>query len=770
MRFRLLSKVARSQSWKFRYRIKIILLLIVLSACNTKTPAASAPTHVPPTALSVPTGLGLDDAQRVAGQFLNAWTLNGYDAMYSLLAVNSRDAFPFDEFKRDYTTAETTITVKPDGKSYTLTNAIQQDTHADIAYDMTFKTESVGDFTDSGRVLHLISTSDGWRVAWSLGDVFAEMRDGATLSFTHSQPTRGNIYDSDGDVIADEQGEARTITLLTKSYPTGNPDDCFRELANVFKVRTAEEMKAIYGGEHTGRDYAFDIGTLGIDKFLAERPTLESVCTLSYTPVPVRRYLLGGLAPHVVGYVGAIPAEQAADYAAHGYSPDATVGVDGIEKYWEDTLAGRGAAKLALVSGGQVVRVLAQRDAIPAQSITLTIDRKLQTAIQDMITDAYSKAQWQATSTGAAAIVMDVHTGELLAIVSYPTFDVDAFNPNTSLPDAATLINGWLKDPHEPTFNRATLGQYPAGSVFKIVSMAAAADSGVFSLNTPYTCTGVWHGETFGDRLRKDWIYFDAPYQHGTINLKQALTGSCDTYFWNVGWTLNGKNPQTLIDYARRFGFGSPTGIVGVSEANGSLPDPANYEKLTGRKWTGSDALNIVIGQGDLYVTPLQIVRMVAAIANGGTLYQPLLVKKAGLLNDISFAAKPTPNGQLNIKPQIIKGIQDSMCAVTTDPVLGTATFVYKGFKGAVVCGKTGTAQAGGVSDMPHAWFAAYAGKTAESPDIAVVVVVEHSNEGSFVAAPIVRRIIETYYGLDITPWPDWWYGGNGGVTLHSGD
>src|SRR5262249_9145855 len=138
----------------------------------------------------------------------------------------------------------------------------------------------------------------------------------------------------------------------------------------------------------------------------------------------------------------------------------------------------------------------------------------------------------------------------------------------------------------------------------------------------------------------------------------------------------------------------------------------------TGMKWRGSDALNFVIGQGAVTVTPLQVVRAVAAVANGGTLYQPLLVSKVGIIGEPSYIAKPIPNGKLGIKDEVLAGIRKAMCAVTTDLALGTASFVFKGMEaGAVVCGKTGTAQAGLSNDQPHAWFAAYAGKTADTPD-----------------------------------------------------
>jgi cell division protein FtsI/penicillin-binding protein 2 len=746
----------------FQRRVVILCLICILvgAACAGRTaynaPAANAADQ--PTAQ-----LNVEDAEHVAADFLNAWTLDSFEGMYGLLAVNSRDAFARKDFEQLYTDAERRITLLQGGKSYALTNALRQGTTADIAYDMTFKTQVFGEFTDAGRVLHLVTTPDGWRVAWSPGDIFAEMKDGAVLDISETTPNRGNIYDHDGDVIADQNGVAVRVTLHTQAYPGGNPDSCFGELARVFKTRSADQMKQLYGSR-TGLDYIFDIGELSQETIATEKDALERVCKLSYTSIPTRRYVAGGLAPHIVGHVGRIPAETLNQWIAQGYKQDALVGLDGIERYWETTLAGRGEATLIIRSRDGSTRTLAKRDAQPSQSVYLTIDRKLQEAVQGMFKEAFDTAIWGKWSTGAAAVVMDVHTGEILAIASYPDFNVDAFNPYTSLKDAQALIDNWYKDPKKPTFSRATLGQYPLGSVFKIVSMAAAADSGKFKLTSTLACSGIWNGGPLGDRTRLDWL----KRGHGIINLKQALIGSCDVYFWNVGWTLDKANPQILVDYAHRMGFGAPTGIKDVSESAGRLPDPKNYEQINGTKWRSSDALNLVIGQGDVQVTPLQVVRMVAAVANGGTLYQPLLVEKVGIINQPSYIATPVPNGKLDLKPEVLTGIQESMCGVTTNPTLGTAEFIYRGFKGAVVCGKTGTAQAGLEGDLPHAWFAAYAGKTADKPDIAVVVIVEHSNEGSYVAAPIVKRIIETYYGLPISPWPDFWQGGLPTVT--SGD
>jgi penicillin-binding protein 2 len=738
-----------------------LICVMTVAACASSPTYGSQPVSTP----DQPTlQLSVEEAEHVAADFLNAWKLDSYEAMYGLLTVNSRDAFPRQDFEQLYINTERRITLLQGGKAYALTNAIRQGrTAADVAYDMTFKTRLFGEFTETGRILHLVSTPEGWRIAWSPGDIFAELKSGGLIEVVETMPTRGNIYDRDGEAIADQNGIAVRVTLHTQTYPTGNPDSCFAELARVFKTRSVEQMRTVYG-TRTGLDYIYDIGELSQEAIAAEKDALERVCKLSYSSIPTRRYVAGGLAPHIVGHVGRIPAESLDEWLAQGYSADALVGVDGIERYWETVLAGRSAATLTIRAADGTVRTLAKREAQPSQSVYLTLDRKLQEAVQEMLKDAFSTAIWRRTSTGAAAVVMDVHTGEILAVASYPDFNVDAFNPYTSLKDAQALIDSWYKDPKKPTFSRATLGLYPLGSVFKIVSMAAAADSGKFKLTDRYVCTGTWNGTPLGDRTRQDWLKGG----HGSINLRQALIGSCDVYFWHVGWALDKTNPQILVDYARRMGFGAPTGIKDVSESVGALPDPKNYQQTNGAKWRSSDALNLVIGQGDIQVTPLQVVRMVAAVANGGTLYQPILVKKTGIIKQPSYMATPVPNGTFGLKPEVLAGIQQAMCGVTTNPTIGTAEFVFRNFKGAVICGKTGTAQAGGLYDQPHAWFAAYAGKSADRADIAIVVVVEHSNEGSFVAAPFVRRIIETYYDLPISPWPDWWQGGL--PTLGTGD
>ncbi len=744
-----------------------VIMLLLLAACSSLAPASVS--NSPASAPNQPTaGLTLAEAQRVAGDFLNAWSSTDYSGMYRLLHIKSQGVTSQADFIALYSSIAQKLTLLPRGVTYNFSNAILQGSQVQIGYDVTFKTQIFDTFADPNRVISLESTADGWRVIWSPGDIFAEMGGGATVEFDTVIPNRGNIYGRDGTVLADQGGVQITITLLTEHYPD-NPLACFTQLARVFPARDAATLQKVYS-PYTGKPQAYVIGKLNATRFVAEKAALEKVCTLQFDSQPAREYPNGGFAPHVVGYVGHIPADQETAWLAKGYSPDALIGLDGVERAYESTLSGRGATLLVLRQNGHTIRKLAKDPGVLPQSVYLSLDAKLQQAVQDALKEAFhSSSAYFYTSNGGAAVVMDVHTGEILAMASYPDFNENALTPISPLPNASELATQLLTDPHNPTLNRVTLGSYPLGSVFKIVSMAAAADSGQFNLNTLYTCTGLWNGKPLGDRTRTDWIYHQSPGQHGTITLAQALTGSCDIYFWHVGWTLNGVDPTLLPRYAKQLGFGSPTGIVGVSETAGSVPDTTHFAQTEGRDWTGSDALDLSIGQGSLLVTPLQVVRMVAGIANGGTLFQPQVVKQIGLINQPSYVAKPIINGNMNIKPEILAGIRSAMCNVTTDPSLGTATFVFRGFDfGKVtVCGKTGTAESGQLN--PHAWFAAFAGKNAADPDIAIVTVIENSYEGSYVAAPIVRRIIEAYYGLPISPWPAW-YGSTPETVAHGGD
>jgi cell division protein FtsI/penicillin-binding protein 2 len=277
-------------------------------------------------------------------------------------------------------------------------------------------------------------------------------------------------------------------------------------------------------------------------------------------------------------------------------------------------------------------------------------------------------------------------------------------------------------------------------------------------LEQQFPCSREWFGGQYGDsrEFRTNWN----TENEGIMNGQMAIVRSCNPYYWQMGVELEGFDPFLLPEYSRMMGLGVRTGIQGVQEETGRIPDP-DYRSSQNQTWTIADTLNLVIGQGDSAVNPLQVARMIAVIANGGNLVTPYLVNEISLIGEEpSYVHEPqiTP---LDLDQQVLADVREAMCAVTANPS-GTASFVYEAWYdfqnyAVIVCGKTGTAQSGGGTE-PHAWFGAFA--PSEDPQIAIAVVVENSCEGSEVASPIVRRIVEIYYGLPKSQWPPLWQSG----------
>jgi penicillin-binding protein 2 len=338
-------------------------------------------------------------------------------------------------------------------------------------------------------------------------------------------------------------------------------------------------------------------------------------------------------------------------------------------------------------------------------------------------------------------------------MASYPTYDPTIFDANRS--DQAAALGTVLNDPRQPLVNRATQGAYPAGSVFKIVTFSAAVNSDLYTPDTRYTSTGTWNrlGDEF---IKTDW----RSGGHGTVSLRQALVVSCNSCFYDVGYNLDGADNTLLPRIARAFGLGQPTGIQGVAEWSGLIPDPEWKLSTRGEGWVTGDAVNMAIGQGDVQVTPLQMANILAAIANGGTLNQPTLIDHIGAGGGAPEEAWPLHvNGTLPLTAEQIEIIRASLWDVTHSPS-GTATHRFGGLA-VPVAGKTGTAEA--PPGDSHAWFAGYApaapfttadGRQVAGPEIAIAAILENAGEGSDVAAPLFRRVVELYYGIEPTPFP----------------
>lgn len=725
-----------------RSRVATYIMLVVLAlltACQPQEPNLQPlPTLFPsPT----PPNFTLDEAERTAGEFLYAWQNGDYQHMHSLISFTSREANPFEAFVATYQNAADTLTLQ------TLTaqaRAIARDPLAPrvvtLTYDALFQTRLLGSFSDVGRTLTLVfdERDNNWRVAWSRGDIFRELGEGGRLRLLTTPVNRANIYDHDGVVLAIQDDRLIiTVEIVRQSIP--DETRCIDTLATAANL-TQDQVQTRLNAQPA--DWVNEVAILEQQAYSEHKTSLETDCAATFSTRPARYYPNGSLMPHILGTVGYVDEADLPAILAEGFQRDSILGRSGIERQWDTML--RGVPRVQLVienSAGVRLRDLAERTSQPAQAVWLTIDSDLQRRALELLTQAYAQNAegWGRVSKGASAIVMDVKTGAILAMVTYPTYDGNAFTPYPIMGREAAqdIIAKTSTDPRLPLLNRSTQGRYPSGSVMKIATSLAVAESGVYTTNQRYSCSGLW---TRDGITRTDWLSGG----HGTLDLAGAITNSCNPYYYEVGYQMNLRDPYLMPRYLRQFGLGVATGLTDIPEDVGNIGDPDTYRIKTGLNWSFVDAVSMAIGQGEVEVTPLQIVRLTAAVANGGTLWKPYLVEKAGLFSNFVYTATPEVNGALNVRAEVLDTVRRGMCDVTTG-YSGTARQVFENSRLQTlgVCGKTGTAQ-----NLPgtttHAWFAAYAPRI--DPEIAIVIMVEDGGEGSGTAAPLVRDLMEFYF------------------------
>lgn len=721
-----------------RFGFIFIIAIAILTGCR---PQVAHQVEALPTVRPSPTSpADLEAAERIARLYLDAWQRQDFDGMHRLLTFRNQESTPLTTFRNLYENAQNTMTFL--SMDYTGKSLLREGVRIVVLhYDATFHTRILGSFTDPDRELTLVIDPQvgEWRVAWSLGDIFAEMGDGATLVFDPQVPSRANIYDRNGEVLADQNGRVVRVFISNEDIP--DRPACFQILSETVN-KPLEEIVDLFDNR-SGVNWEVDAGVMEPTVFIERSEDVENLCGAEFRQQATRRYLRGSLMPHIIGHVGYPTEEEIPELEEIGFNAETIIGRSGIEGNWNDTLAGKPGGRLTLISsGGTRLRTLTEvRSQIP-ESLWLTIDSNLQEYILQVLGEAYieSSASWGRTSDGASVVMMDVNTGEILAMVSYPTFEGNAQNPFPAVGrEVADLVLERLADDERvPQLNRPTQGVYPTGSVMKVMSSIAALESGVYDEDTRYFCNGIWN---YNGDTRYDWLAGG----HGSMSVQTGITNSCNPFFYEVGFRLNEEDPYLLSSYAQLMGLGDFTGLRDIEEAQGNIPTPDNVLQTSGLPWSYAFAVNLSIGQGEVQVSPLQMVRMYAAVANGGKLMRPQLVRERGILDQRTFVAEPDVMRDTEISPDNLKIIQTGMCDVTTANT-GTAAHIYRNspLLDIGVCAKTGTAQAPGDGVPPHSWFIAYA--PANDPQIAIVTMIENSGDGSAIAAPITRRILEYYY------------------------
>lgn len=660
--------------------------------------------------------------------YLTAWQAFEYDKMYALLSSLSRDAQTKEKFTDYYQKMKSEATLH--SLDFTINAVTVTPTEAEVTYDITLHTILVGDITRSTRML-MKYQDNGWKVAWDEATILPEMKGGNSLRMFRDATARGNIYDRNGLALASMADEVISIGIVS-----GNITDAERLVSTLFQVMhiPQENIREMIDYDHP--DWYIPIGNISKEDAGAFYGTLMSTGGIQVNiATDTRYYYGGGVASNVVGYVGQPSKEQLSEYKSLGYAGDELIGKVGLEASQEEFLAGRPGGTLQVVSQtGVTVATLARSDPVPGMSIYTTLDRNLQEQMEHTLMGPYN----------GAAVVLKRDTGEVLAMMSSPTYDSNLFNPdNENFNHIQTMI---FDNTDNPLLNRATLGSYPLGSVFKIITMSAGLESGRFTPDTIYNDTG-YFTELEGF-VGTAWTVERNMTSVGKITMVQALERSSNPYFWHVGLDLYYYDTVWRVpDMARSFGLGSLTGIGVIDEVPGFVPDAA-WKKSKGEEWTGSDALQQAIGQGELQVTPLQVADFGAALGNGGTLYQPqLILKIQPPIGAPVFTFEPKVRGTLPVKPETLAAIQEGMLGVVNNPH-GTARQRLLNVSSAMkIAGKTGTAQTG--YEKPHSWFVSYTNSDKPNkPDIAIAVLVEYAGEGSTYAAPMTGRIIEIYlYG-----------------------
>jgi len=656
----------------------------------------------------------------VAREYLRAWQDGAYDRMYTMLSPSAVAEISAEKFVARYQGIADEATMTGWTASISDMQRVLTAT-AQVSFTLTVDTQMAGQF-QVDNVLDLSFDGQRWGVDWTPKAIFPLLVwDNLVHMFVHV-PSRGSIYDrKDLPLVT----EGKVIELGVVPGQIEDEAELLYVLSTLLGL-PYEAIKAKYA--HAGRpDWFMPIGDITPDLAQANEAVLSSVPGITWREKPVRAYPHGSLAAHVVGYMAEIDEETLSRLEAQGYEPGDRVGVSGLEGWGERYLSGTRGGTLAIISpDGRIVWTLAERPAEPGSSIYTTLDVDLQRAAESIL------GRW----VGAVA-VLDVHNGEVLAMVSYPRYNPGVLTAGATAEQWRALLN----DPQRPFLNRAIAGVYPPGSSFKIVPMSAGMEVlGLTQYNT-YYCAGRWDGLMDG-ATRYCWLRSG----HGTLDLLNGLVYSCDTVFWEIGKALNERDPYALPLYAQGFGLGTATGLNALDEAAGLIPDPdwkAQHYSGAEQHWLPRDAVNMAIGQGDVLVTPLQMANLVAAVANGGTLYRPRLVRGIqSLMGGIVQEYAPEVLGQLPVSAANLQVVRHAMEGVVT---YGTAS---RAFIGATVpmAGKSGTAEA--PPGEPHAWFVGYA--PAHDPRVAVAVVLEHGGEGGANAAPLFRQVVEAY--MDLAP------------------
>jgi penicillin-binding protein 2 len=434
---------------------------------------------------------------------------------------------------------------------------------------------------------------------------------------------------------------------------------------------------------------------------------------------PKRNYPHGKMMAHILGYVSEISNEELKHKEHKTYSPGDYIGKYGLERMYETYLRGiDGEKRVEVDAMGREVRTLDMKDPIPGNNIYLNINLDVQMIVEKAL-----------EGKRGGCIAVEPKTGAVVALASRPAFDPNKFA-------SGITKEGWKEittDKAHPLQNRVIQGRYPPGSTFKILTALKALEDGLINNNTSFGCRG---GFPFGNRVFKCW----KKGGHGSVSVHRAIVESCDVFFYNVGLKLG---VDKIHNFGTAVGLGKSTGIDLPNEVNGLLPSSEWKKKTYGVPWYEGETVSVAIGQGAVWLTPIQLVQLSSFVANEGINFKPQIINKIiGSDGKTLKTFEPVVAADIKMKKEVFKIVKEGMQGVVNEP---SGTAYGSRIQNIHMSGKTGTAQSSGADKGKnlgdHAWFIAFA--PSEDPAIAITVLIEYGGHGSSAAAPVAKAISE---------------------------
>lgn len=555
--------------------------------------------------------------------------------------------------------------------------------------------------------LFLLVAGRLWHLQIIQGKKHRMLSESNRLRMVNILAPRGIIFDRNGIPLV-RNAPYYSVSLRPEMRDVADTSEIapFLGISEQEIERRISASKSLFEPVRLKEGIAFE-DVLRLEARISEQPALMIDVDI------MRQYLYGEVGAHLIGYIGRLTPAQTGMPEFSGVPREAFTGQWGIERLYDKALRGTPGKRLIEVDAlGRELRIIRESQPIKGSDLALSLDIRLQKAAEEAFGER-----------AGALVAMEPRTGEILGLVSRPTFNPNHFSKGISHPAWQAL----LEDKRHPMLNRAFQSRYPPGSVFKIVTAAAALEENAIDPSTSFTCSGEY---VYGNWSFRCW----KKGGHGTLSLHRAIVESCDVYFY-----LAGKRTgiEALARHARAFGLEKQSGLGLVEEEKGIIPDPEWKLRKINQKWYLGETLHASIGQGYVALTPFELASLTAVVSNGGYILRPSLTK----------AESSGPAQKVKVSEKTLEILKDAMRGVVNEP--GGTGWASKSTV-ATISGKTGTAQVvslrkGGIGGRfeDHAWFVAYAPE--QDPRIALSVIVEHGGHGGAAAAPIAKKAIEAY-------------------------